>query len=312
MSRSRHLLSLSIATLCVLMLAAVSWCGGPVDAVSRGAGAPNFGDGGFGDSGGAANGLSMSASGGLSSGNGVDSQSPWINFDSLNMHNGYSYGVRASYIPVGFASNFRIIGDWTKAHLSGSGTYPLGSFPHPVLVPGMEAGGTLDINLLTVNVDYDLSSFLSYSAMKFGPRVQYLNYSDSFFLWGPVASDTANKAYGMFGVGAFGIINFGKLAGLGMGGYSPTLSFACALGGSKSMWNTSWEVFLSVFNTSSASFLSSMPLTVTAEVGYTNYNFKYKEDTVQGILLPSPPGGAITNDMKYQLGVPFIRGTVVF
>jgi hypothetical protein len=310
MSRSRHLLSLSIATLCVLMLSAVAWCGGPVDAVSRGAGSQysGLGDGGFGDSGGAANGLSLSAGGGLGNANGVDSQSPWVNFDSLNMHNGYSYGIRACYVPVGFTSNFRIIGDWTKSHIAGSGSYPLGSAPHPVLVPGMEAGGTLDINLLTVNVDYDLSSFLAYSAMKFGPRLQYLNYSDTFFLWGPVASDTANKAYNMFGVGAFGMINFGKLAGLGYGGMSPTLSFACAVGGSKAMWNTSWEAFLSVFNTSSASFMSSMPLNVTAEIGYINYNFKYKEDTVQFM----GPVNAITNDMKYQLGVPFIRGTVVF
>ncbi len=226
MSRSRHLLSLSIATLCVLMLSAVAWCGGPVDAVSRGAGTQysGLGDGGFGDSGGAGNGLSMSASGGLSNGNGVDSQSPWINFDALNMRNGYSWGVRAAYVPVGFTSNFRIIGDFTRAYLFGSGTYPTGSAPHPILVAGSEAGGRLDITLLTVNVDYDLSSFLSHSAMKFGPRLQYLNYSDTFTLWGPVLSDTANKAYGMFGIGAFGMIDFGKLMGKGYGGMNPVLA----------------------------------------------------------------------------------------
>ncbi len=79
------------------------------------------------------------------------------------------------------------------------------------------------------------------------------------------------------------------------------------------MWNTSWEAFLSVFNTSSASFMSSMPLNVTAEIGYINYNFKYSSDTAQwNNGPPAPLGQEITNDMKYQLGVPFIRGTVYF
>ena len=308
MSRSRHTLTLSIATLLVLLLAAAGWCGGPVSPAGQGASQftpRGFGGGSTGD--GAGSGSSFNVSGGAGSGgsNGVDSGSPWVNFSSLGISRAFAYNIRGVYTPVRVLPNVNISIDYTNMHFYGSTNNYSGGF-HPILANGQGADATLDIGLLSVTGDY--LPVVGNDALTAGPRLQWLLLSDTFQLTNTTtnASGTDTKSKSMYGIGFAGKIDFSRLTGGGRGIIDPYVKFAASIGQGE-------DVRYGIYDTTGSGFWRFPRLGLGVDIGWIHYGFASfgKED--ETFFPPPPPGSVIrSQNMNYHLDVPYVRGTVTF
>jgi len=321
MSRSRHTLTLSIATLLVLLMAAAGWCGGPVGPAGPGANqaAPRgFGGGATGD--GAGGSPAFNVSGGFGSGgsNGVDSGSPWVNFSSLGISNAFAYNVKGVYTPVRVLPNVNIGFDYTYMHFTGSTNNYSGGW-HPILANGQGADATLDIGLWSVTGDY--LPVIANNAITAGPRLQWLLLTDNFQLTNTTTNVSGNdtKSKSMYGFGFAGKIDFSRLAGGGGGVIDPYVKFAAAIGQGADVRYFTYEIFASIFkgdgiyDTTGSGFWRFPRLGVGIDIGWVHYGFASfgKED--ETYLPPPPPGSIIrSQNMNYHLDVPYVRGTVTF
>lgn len=321
MSRSRHTLTLSIATLLVLLMAAAGWCGGPVGPSGSAANqiAPRgFGGGATGD--GTGGGSSFNASGGAGSGgsNGVDSGSPWVNFSSLGISRAFAYNFRGVYTPVRVLPNFNISLDYANMHFSGSTNSYSGGW-HPILVNGQGADATLDVGLWSVTGDY--LPVVGNSGMTVGPRLQWLLLTDTFSLTNTTTnvSGTDNKSNSMYGFGFAAKMDFSRIAGGGRGVIDPYVKFAAAIGQGANVRYFTYEIFVSLFkgdgiyDTTGSGFWRFPRLGAGVDLGWIHYGFASFGKDDETFVPPPPPGSVIrSQNMNYHLDIPYVRGTVTF
>jgi len=323
MSKSRHMLVLSITTLFVLLLAATGWCGGPVDPSGSRAGAdqagPQGSPGATGDGAARGGGFSMSGGAGTPTVNGVDGASPYVSFASL-MESGRgqaAFTFKASYVPK-LAPDFRVTGQWITGGWGGW-TASYSGPAHPILVNGLSAGCKLNLNIWTLRAEYDVNC---YDAVSMGPRFELTQYSDTFTLVGPDtaagSSETAAKghSYSMLGLGLAGCINFNKLVGGGLAGLTPTLNFVATIGAGKQMEYSNWDVWVTVFKHKREQQSRWWPFSTSIwELGYNSYNFRFKGQRDDPIWVTAPDGFSTavpSEDIKYKVGVPGARVTFAF
>jgi len=316
MSKSRHFSVLSIAALFVLLLAATGWCGGPVDA-SRGQAAPMGPWGGTTQA--APTQTAFNLSGGVGSGNanGVDSASPWVNFASLGIHNAFAWNVRGTYTPVRLFPNVRIGLDYMNVKFTGSTNNYTGAW-HPILLNGQGAEGRLDLGLWSLTGDW--MPPLVNNAITIGPRVQWMLLNDRFELTNTTTNNSGvdNKTRSMYGIGFAGVIDFARLAGGGMGMIDPYIKFAASVGAGAKVRYYNYEIFVSIFkgdgsyDTMSSGFWRFPRLGVGVDLGYVHYGFaSYDEE--DEVYAGWVPGTYVRpKSLRYDLGVPYIRGTVTF
>lgn len=326
MPRSRILFSLSVTSVLVMLLALTGWCGGPVGP-ARGAGDAqqpwNFGGQTAGGEGGGMSGLSVSGGVGSATVNGSDGTSPYVDFEDVGINNSQLFQTwdwRASYqLPApGCRSSFaRITGQWTYVYFKGSQAYtgPI----HPFLIPGQPVEAKLTLNIWSVNGDFYLSDLSKWwgdaSAIKIGPRIQWMNYNDRFKLTNEFTNfdDSRSRSYAMVGFGLIGEIDLAKLVGMyrGFDGpqhtqFRPVLGFLATVGGSGNMRYDTWEVSLKVL---SAPMLSSVwgcnGPQVGASLGIMGFRFKQTLDRVTGDI--NRPSSA-----DFRMTVPFGSATIAF
>lgn len=323
MSKSRHILVLSITTLFILLLGVSGWCGGPVAPGRTGAdqsapqSAPRLA---MGDGATQSGGFSLSGTAGSSSANGVDSVSPYVNLGSLGIQNAFTYGVRAAYVPRRFPS-LRVIGDYLEMHFKGSTGFYNSSAWHPILNNGQGAEGKLDVGIWSLTGDFLPS--LAGRGIVFGPRLQVMLHNDNFQITNTTTntSGSGNASSCMYGAGFAGKFDFNEISGMHMGHMVPYLDVSASLGTSSKMRYYTWEVAVSIFRTSPAggdpyetSWWKSHSWGLGVELGYMEYGFRSinREEelyTFAGGFVPPP---IRPNELRYELRVPFIRGTVTF
>lgn len=318
MSKSRHILVLSLTTLFVLTLGTLGWCGGPVGpspAPRVEQSTPQGFAGGVAE-GAARGGFSMSANAGTANVNGVDGTSPYVDFNSL-MNSGrgqLALTFKASYVPK-LAPNFKITGQWVTGGWGGW-TQNYSGPPNPYLVNGLSAGCKLNLNLYSLRAEYDVNC---YDAVNIGPRIEWLQYADTFTLYGPdygaITSPSSSKghSFAMFGLGFAGCIKFAKLAG--DFGFSPTVNFSAMLGAGSKMDYWSWDVYVTVFKHKREQPSRFWPFTASIwDLGYAQYTFRYKsQDDPIWVAAPDGYAGWVPGDaVRYTLGLPSARVTFAF
>jgi hypothetical protein len=307
---------LSITALFLLLLAATGWCGGPVapsgpQAVPFAPGAPSS----------APTQTAFNLSGGVGSGNanGVDTTSPWVNLASIGIKDAFAWNVRGTYTPVRYLPNVRIGLDYMNVKFTGStSNYSNSGAWHPILVNGQGAEGKLDLGIWSLTGDW--LPYMVNNAVTIGPRIQWMLLNDRFELTNTTtnASGVGTKTASMFGIGFAGKIDFARLAGGGGGMIDPYIKFAASVGQGAKVRYYSYEIFLSIFkgdgiyNTESSGFWRYPRLGVGVDLGYVHYGFA-SHDEDNEFYAAAPPGANIRpNNLRYDLGVPYIRGTVTF
>jgi hypothetical protein len=327
MPRSRLLLSLSITSALVMLLALTGWCGGPVGASS----APqanlqpgNFGGQSAGGDGGAGNGLSLSGGVGSASVNGADGTSPYVNFEDVGIKNSqilqtWDWRLAYQFPAPGCQKSFaRVTGQWDYIYFKasqGSYTGPI----HPFLTGGQSLEAKLTLNIWSVNGDFFLGDMGNWwgeaSAIKIGPRLQWMNYNDRFKLTNEFTGldDSRSRSYAMFGFGLVGEIDLAKLVGMRYGftgpqhtQFSPVLGFLATVGGSGNMRYDTWEVSLKLI---SSPILSSVwgcdGPKLSGSFGIMGFRFKQTLDRVTGAI--DRPSSA-----DFRMTIPFGAATITF
>ncbi len=327
MPRSRLLLSLSITSALVMLLALTGWCGGPVGASSAQQGNQqpgNFGGQTAADVGGAANGLSVSGGVGSATANGTDGTSPYVNFEDVGIKSSQilqTWDWRAIYqLPApGCRDSFaRITGQWDYIYWKasqGSYTGPI----HPFLTGGQDLEAKLTLNIWSINGDFylgDLGNWWSdSSAIKIGPRLQWMNYNDRFKLSNEFTGldDSRARSYAMFGFGLVGEIDLAKLVGMRYGftgpqhnRFAPVLGFLATVGGSGNMRYDTWELSLKLVSTPVLSSVwGADGPKLTANIGLMGFRFKQTLDRVTGAI--NRPSSA-----DLRLTIPFGSAILAF
>lgn len=329
MPRSRLLFSLSITSVLVMLLALTGWCGGPVGAQQPYQQPGNFGGQTADGDGGALSGFSLSGGVGSATINGADGTSPQVDFEDVGIKNSglfETWDWRAVYqLPGAGCSRSwaRITGQWTYIYFKGSEGVYTGA-PHPFLAPGQPVEAKLTLNIWSVNGDLflnDIANWGSASAIKIGPRIQWMNYNDRFKLTNEFTNydDSRSRSYSMVGFGLVGEINLAKLVGMGKGfsgpqhsEFYPVLGFLATVGGSGNMRYDTWEVSLKVMSTSMAnSFMGAKGPKVGASIGIMGFRFKQSLDRDSAVsLLPGASTRSSAADIR--MTIPFGSVIVAF
>lgn len=333
MPRSRLLLSLSIASALVMLLALTGWCGGPVSSARGAADAQqpgNFGGQTAGGEGGGTSGFSVSGGVGSASANGTDGTSPYVNFEDVGIKSSQilqTWDWRAIYqLPgIGYGNSFaRITGQWTYIYFKASqGTYT--GPTHPFLVSGQALESKLTLNVLALHGDFFLTDLSNWwgdaSAIRIGPRVQWVQYGDRFKLSNEALNldQSRSRSFSMFGAGLVGEIDLAKLVGMrwGFAGpqnarFNPVLGLMYTYGGGGSMRYDSWEVALKMLTTPIMSSVWGYAApTLSANVGVMGYRFKQTLDRDSAVS--SVPGSSTRSSAAdFRLTIPFGSATVTF
>jgi hypothetical protein len=259
---------------------------------------------------------------------GADSQSPWITLQDVGIHNTAIYASRVAYDSGSLGGvYFRVMGDYIWARFRGSQTYTGLPVPEiPFLTANAEVNSRLDMNIFALTGDADLLPFFSRgAAVRFGPRLQLLSYSDLFRvepLGGNGAFHEGSLIHSatMIGFGGFGMLDLGALFGFGaqtsIGSFFPVLNAAITYGGrSSQMRYSEWEATVRVFKIGNSAntgggFVSSLSSpSVMFEAGYAQYQFKQGIDNIEQ---PFPGQAARDTNLNLRVTVPIIRGTLAF
>jgi len=208
MYRSRTVLTVFTSLLLVLMLGATGWCGGPPSAAERGATPPSQGaPPGPAPVGPAQSSPFVSVSGGGAPGSadGSNASSPNIDLASLGVRETWAWTARAMYAtdPLELSVNYFL------AEFSGQNSFDQNIFAADgtfLARVGDDVSAYQQLNLLMFNGDiyaFDAPPF------KAGLRLQYTQFADTFSIDNSTegTSTSGSKSYGMYGVGAVGVID---------------------------------------------------------------------------------------------------------
>lgn len=318
MSRSRHTITVPIAALLVLLMAATGWSFGPQGPGGGGPGQSTLSGGSECGAIGGRPGGAFNLSAGFGSGrsNGVDSGSPRLDFSSLGMDYATAYNIRGVYTPVRLFPNLNIGFDYTYMHFTGStGNYQ--GVGNPILTPGQGADAVLDVGLVSVMGDY--LPVIDSNGITVGPRLQWLLLTDSLELTNTTMnrSSKETKTKSMYGIGLAGKVDFSRLVGGGGGMIDPYIKFAAAIGQGDDVRYNTWEIFASIFKgdsifgTTGSGFWRFPRLGVGIDVGWVQYYFATvgkDEDT----YVDQQQRTIRCDTMHYRLNVPYVRGTITF
>jgi hypothetical protein len=250
---------------------------------------------------------------------GTSATSPAVPIDQLGLSK-MSQTVQRLRLIDPFGAGVEANIDWLSQSYKGStvSSILLGPFRFPdtgpsdyYFFPGDLLDTRMNIDLINVVVDWDISAvgdlMGSYAPAKFGPRFQFLNYSELLtvdrtpFGTTTVETRTGSANVGMYGLGVFAKMNLGGFAGPGspLYGMAPSVKVAGSLGHGKKGRCRSWEVVFSAKVTGAVLGTSYLPnLGILAEVGYAQWLFQQTEDQTAPI---ATAGGTIQSGMNTSL-----------
>gem|GEM_PF-3129001 len=334
MKRSRAVPIFVVSLLCVVLAAGAAWCGGPPTErrpdrdqsqqpgpSTPGPSAPSAAPAGGGFS------VAQSAAPGGTVG--ANSKSPWVRLEEVGIHNTAILSTRVAYDGGSIGGvYFRVMGDYIWARFRGSQNYTGLPIPEiPFVTTNAEVNSRLDMNIFALTGDADLLPFLTPgSAVRFGPRLQLVSYSDLFRVeplggGGQFHEGSLVHAGTMIGFGGFGMLDLGALFGFGaqtsFGSLFPVINAAVTYGGrSSQMRYSAWEATIRLFKSGNVSAAASDGIigslsapALMFEVGYAQYQLKQGLDTIEHPFTAQP--GRDTN-LNLRVTVPIIRGTLAF
>jgi len=318
---------MAMASIVVIVFAAMGWCGGACAPAGIG-GAPGaaFGDpsGGAGAGaaagaaagGAAAGGFTATAGvGGGGNGDGRNGRSPGASLSDLGLTKMSTYGFRGEYRTPDIGVNLRFAADYLNVSFAGSKDSYDGA-PNPFIPVGAAVDSKLNINIWALTADYDVGPRLVSSdlGLFFGPRVQWVTYSDTLKYSTFVGEVSGTKSFGMVGFGFAGAIDLGIMSGrsgmtASLGRVLPRINVAGTIGKGGGMRYSSLELFINLFQTAGArttSFGFNTPK-MKASLGYIWYRFNETVDQDAVVGTTRNPGNA-----EYSLGVPLVSFSATF